>query len=556
MVAELQREAEIQAAIAAYGRDSAMVANLRRGYAREAKLEKLGELELTEDADRIMRAWDTANPIRNPISEWVKSAIDFGDEFIAARLKANAVGQAMLADLREEEALRVAILLYGENSVEAAEARWAVEKRALATQLEASGIAGVLRDEIMAAARASLDAENATAAWADRMSGVRSEIDAILGGLTDIGGAMISNAAKQVEIDALRAGKGIREAARDAKAFKREIDLTGREAGASWFERIFVIPAERGVGRYGDLLDETLDLEREAARKRDREDRGAGVKQQNALDRLINSQRTELAVMRATDPVQKEMLKNREALAAATRSEISLVEELIKERLRETVQMEALQESYDFFGTTANSFFDDLIVQGKDLDDIIGNLAGSLASAALQATILGTGPLASLFGTAGTDGLFGSLFGAIFKAEGGIVDGPGGPTEDKVMMFASPGEYVVRASQTARHRALLESINSGAIDRLPAFAAGGEIGPIVAPPAFTVNKVASGAAAPGQGTQRVLVELSLSGDLDARIENQSSDVAVRVVREGIEDFSNTGLVHRVQQIAEDERAIG
>lgn len=56
-------------------------------------------------------------------------------------------------------------------------------------------------------------------------------------------------------------------------------------------------------------------------------------------------------------------------------------------------------------------------------------------------------------------------------ATGGYVSGPGGPTEDKIPAWLSNGEYVINARQTARHKPLLEQINSGAAG----YAAGGYV---------------------------------------------------------------------------------
>lgn len=62
-------------------------------------------------------------------------------------------------------------------------------------------------------------------------------------------------------------------------------------------------------------------------------------------------------------------------------------------------------------------------------------------------------------------------------AAGGPVVGPGGPTEDRVLIAASNGEYVVNAAATAANRGTLDAINSGG---QPAnqnhFAAGGVVG--------------------------------------------------------------------------------
>lgn len=58
-------------------------------------------------------------------------------------------------------------------------------------------------------------------------------------------------------------------------------------------------------------------------------------------------------------------------------------------------------------------------------------------------------------------------------ADGGLVTGPGGSREDRVLRRLSPGEFVVNAKATAQNRDLLEQINGG---RVPGLADGGMVG--------------------------------------------------------------------------------
>lgn len=57
------------------------------------------------------------------------------------------------------------------------------------------------------------------------------------------------------------------------------------------------------------------------------------------------------------------------------------------------------------------------------------------------------------------------------RASGGFISGPGTATSDSIPAMLSDGEFVVRASQTAKHRGLLESINRGG--PVPGYATGG-----------------------------------------------------------------------------------
>lgn len=75
----------------------------------------------------------------------------------------------------------------------------------------------------------------------------------------------------------------------------------------------------------------------------------------------------------------------------------------------------------------------------------------------------------------GLGGILSSVFGGGFNpfngfADGGMIHGPGGPREDRVLARLSPGEYVVNAAATSRHFDLIHAINTG---RLPGYAQGG-----------------------------------------------------------------------------------
>lgn len=66
-----------------------------------------------------------------------------------------------------------------------------------------------------------------------------------------------------------------------------------------------------------------------------------------------------------------------------------------------------------------------------------------------------------------------NFIGPVLKADGGMIRGPGGPRDDRIPIMGSDGEFMVNAASTAKHRALLEAINS---DKIPHFADGGLVG--------------------------------------------------------------------------------
>jgi murein DD-endopeptidase MepM/ murein hydrolase activator NlpD len=123
----------------------------------------------------------------------------------------------------------------------------------------------------------------------------------------------------------------------------------------------------------------------------------------------------------------------------------------------------------------------------------IGQAAGSAAVAATTAQAAAAGAawagpaalasLATLGANAGPAALaltsttaLATALGAVPRKEGGPIFGPGGPRDDKVLMAASPGEYVIKAKSAARlGRKALDFINN--TGALPGFRDGGFVAP-------------------------------------------------------------------------------
>jgi tape measure domain-containing protein len=116
-------------------------------------------------------------------------------------------------------------------------------------------------------------------------------------------------------------------------------------------------------------------------------------------------------------------------------------------------------------GATGGGFFQNIF---SGVKGFFGNIFGGISN--LFSSLFGGGGLGSLFS------LFsgGSFLGGF--ATGGYVSGPGGPTSDSIMAMLSNGEYVVNAATTKRWLPFLETLNAND-GRLPAFAAGGQVGP-------------------------------------------------------------------------------
>jgi hypothetical protein len=223
----------------------------------------------------------------------------------------------------------------------------------------------------------------------------------------------------------------------------------------------------------------------------------AAEREQKAVNSLIGSLREEVDVQRLLDPVQQEMRRHRDTLASATSAERAEVEKLITTREAEATAMAAAKEQMDFFKSSGFELFDDLTDGAGGFGDSLASIADRIRQIALEALLLGEGPLAGLLGggNAASGGLLGMASQAIFPglsatavgdilpknvlgdgtlyADGGLIHGPGGGRSDDIPIWASSGEFMMNAKATAQHRHLLEAMNAGA--QLPGFATGGAI---------------------------------------------------------------------------------
>jgi hypothetical protein len=93
-------------------------------------------------------------------------------------------------------------------------------------------------------------------------------------------------------------------------------------------------------------------------------------------------------------------------------------------------------------------------------------------------------------------GLNGGPGGTQTKASGGYISGPGSGTSDSIPARLSNGEFVVRASQTAKHLPLLKALNSG---MLPGYAGGGYVTAADVPKPYSTGRYSGAVAAPGSG---------------------------------------------------------
>lgn len=164
------------------------------------------------------------------------------------------------------------------------------------------------------------------------------------------------------------------------------------------------IAAATGVRSTGDV---TADLERELA-----------LLTANAQQRqkILEAQQIEIQQAKlgadATD-AQKgkvaDLVKQVDAVAAA--------------QAKAAAAQQAVNDAYAFGANTLTFGIEQAVTGGARLTDVLRGVEQSLANAAIQATLLGQGPLAGLFGTAGTPGSVGGAFGGLFSGAKGLFAG-------------------------------------------------------------------------------------------------------------------------------------
>jgi hypothetical protein len=175
---------------------------------------------------------------------------------------------------------------------------------------------------------------------------------------------------------------------------------------------------------------------------------------------------------------------SRQTVIASLTKEIELSEQKRTKLAELKSAQQGLNDAQKFFGNAAVDALEDMIFNGAKAEDVIKNLTKSLAQAGLKALLLGEGPLAGLFGTKGSEGSAGGIFGALLKgatlfgrATGGNVNagqayrvGERGP---ETFVPTSPGRIVPASTRSGSTYAPVFQIDArgadaGAVARIEA----------------------------------------------------------------------------------------
>lgn len=255
--------------------------------------------------------------------------------------------------------------------------------------------------------------------------------------------------------------------------------------------------------------------------------------ERDAAAELIAELEEELRVIGMSEVEKRVDAELRRAGAYATDAQKASIRDLVTTIEAETAAMDRMQAAMDNAKGLAKDFLGGLLgdlrsgVDGATaLANAFGRLADRLLDMALDTLI--NSLFDNLMGGAG-GGFLGGLFGfsqggVVEAATGGLIRGPGTSTSDSIPARLSDGEFVVRASQTAKHLDLLRAINEG---KVAAFATGGIVGDGSATHAANDNRL----AADDNAAPVVTISAPITVHGSAGTPEQNTDLAKRMRRE-------------------------
>jgi len=265
---------------------------------------------------------------------------------------------------------------------------------------------GLLTDAELAAlavAAGTSKAAGETNNWADAMFGVRAEIVGIISALSQIGGGVISNAAKQVEIDALKMGKTLQQALQARREFEVNAEFDQKVAGAGTWMEAQALKVQKSVALVGVELDKEATALRKTAQST-KKAVGASARAAKESERQLD------AIRASIDPFHSYNKKMKELVALKKHLSDDEMAMAIK-----NLNLE-LADSLPMVGELSDAIAG-AIVAGDSLSDAFANVLRQMAQDALSSGIKAILTDQLTPGTGG-GGFFGTLLGGLLGGAG------------------------------------------------------------------------------------------------------------------------------------------
>lgn len=209
--------------------------------------------------------------------------------------------------------------------------------------------------------------------------------------------------------------------------------------------------------------------------------------------------RVSLELMQAAERIGIQVSDEQKAKIAEVATQYGNLKEQMEKAQAAQQQFKDLQQ---FIGTSLSGFFSDVVSGGKNASEALMNLTKKLADAALQAALLGQGPLAGLFGTAGSGGNAGGLMGALFGAFKGFGGGS----------VATSGYNVTGGIWTASGPQLAVGTSNVPYDDMPARLHKGEM--VI--PRYDADLIRKGGVSQASGSREVTINVTGTGNAEVR----------------------------------------
>lgn len=347
-----------------------------------------------------------------------------------------------------------------------------LEKQAASAGLTTSQAMGKIGDALVNLVGKLSDATGASRSAAESLSGVANAVNNITNYIPNAVEALAGLQAKLTEIgnssiwrkiyegaDALGLGgmNGVENLNRFDQVFGAKTSagsMAGYKPGGASPASVkpirnadYKVPGDDSKGGSKQKLD---DYQRETQQIKERT---AAIQQESMT---VGQSAGEIAKAEAAFKLLEAAKKANVAITPQLKADIEAVAQAYGEATTKLDAARQAQQQFvelqQFVGESISGFLSDIVSGGKNAEEAIMNLTKRLADMALQAALLGQGPLAGLFGTAGTNGGVGGLIGALFKgfttgkASGGLVK-PGmpytvGETGRETFIPTTPGRIV------------------------------------------------------------------------------------------------------------------
>lgn len=390
------------------------------------------ELEAAKRAaDATATALDRAHHAAVGFVEATGKAADGAGKLTDAQIKAADAARRQLSQLQSQAQINALIARYGEQSLSVTIARYAAERRVFTAQVASLDVSEDLKAELIKAwdaangiARTNMAggiyaaAGAADALWG-KLQGVLGTMNSIAGEIGRIG---FDTVAIEAETAALRAGKS-QAAAQVAGSLAQQRKQLEATRAPGWMVNATMTAKEIAESKRLAAMEQRDTALASLQKTRSGGGRsGAPKAERNAMAELIAEQRRQIAALRETDPIQREVMANHEALAKATAAETSELRGLIEERQR----LETIRSITEDIGETGRQAFSDLVSGAASLRGalirVLDKLAEMAASSAWDMLWKGAGGGGGLSGL--VSGWVGNLMDAPKRADGGAIHGP------------------------------------------------------------------------------------------------------------------------------------